>query len=61
MNPSRRDETDCECIVLQKTLATNWSYFKCIRCGKSYFSSGNTKVLDFSEEDKKKLNSKRGY
>jgi len=45
----------CNCVVLQKTLASNWSFFKCVKCGKPYFSSGNAKVLDFSKEDKKKL------
>ena len=45
----------CNCVVVRKTLATNWTYFECVKCGKLYFSSGNAKVLDFSKEDKKKL------
>lgn len=45
----------CNCDVLQKTLATNWTYYTCVDCGAEYFSSGNAKVLDFSEEDKKRL------
>jgi len=45
----------CKCDVLQKFLVTNWSAFRCVKCGEEYFSSGNAKVIDFSEEDKKRL------
>lgn len=45
----------CECKVLRKTMATNWSYYKCVECGMCYFSAGKAEVLDFSEADKQYL------
>lgn len=45
----------CGCDTLQRTMATNWSYYKCVKCGMNYFSSGNAEVLDFSEADKQYL------
>jgi len=45
----------CKCDVLRKTLAKNWTYYKCVKCGNGYFSHGYAKVLDFSQEDKERL------
>lgn len=36
---------ECECKRLMKVLATNWSYFICVDCGKSYFSYGYADVV----------------
>jgi len=36
----------CKCEVLWKLLATNFPYYYCPTCGRKYFSSGRSKVVD---------------
>lgn len=49
---------ECKCDPLEKLIATNWAYYKCSKCGKEYFSSGNAEVIDKtklgSEETRKR-------
>lgn len=53
----------CDCDPLWKLCATNFPYFRCPKCGKEYFSSGNAKVIDKFDlgsiaEREKQLNKK---
>jgi hypothetical protein len=36
----------CRCDPLEKLIATNWSYYRCPKCGKEYFSAGRARVID---------------
>jgi len=58
-------EDNCKCEILEKLIATNWSYYQCPKCGESYFSSGMSKVIDMthlgSEEERKKNKTLRPF
>jgi hypothetical protein len=36
----------CDCDPLWKLCATNFPYYRCPKCGREYFSSGDAKVID---------------
>jgi CHASE3 domain sensor protein len=36
----------CDCNPLEKLIATNFAYFRCPKCEKEYFSSGDARVID---------------
>jgi hypothetical protein len=53
----------CNCDPLWKLCATNFPYFRCPKCGREYFSSGDARVIDkfdlgTLEEREKQLDAK---